>query len=384
MKASMVLAAALATGLLGSFRVVAEAAPACRGGRFLVEGPPLIGATPNGEPDAVVIDGIRVSLTSGCGATSGRIRVAKRRTKVNAVWPSCGGLRGKARLKARIDPTCKTMTGTLRARREKWKRSFSAKLSECGDGIVDIDGGEECEPPGTVPCDDRCQLGNGSPPTTTTTVTFATTTSVNFTTTTTTTMAPPPTTSSTTTTTTLTTTSTTGPPTTSTSSTSSTTSSTSTTTSPSGTTSTTVPLCGTFLTTWGSSGTGDGQFDFPFGVATDGSGNVYVADYGNDRIQKFDASGTFVTTWGSSGSGNGQFNGPGGVATDGSGHVYVADTNNHRIQKFDASGTFVTTWGSSGSGNGQFNGPDGVATDGSGNVYVADTNNQRIQEFSCP
>src|SRR5438876_40075 len=384
MKASMVLAAALATGLLGSFRVVAEAAPACRGGRFLVEGPPLIGATPNGEPDAVVIDGIRVSLTSGCGATSGRIRVAKRGTKVNAVWPSCGGLRGKARLKARIDPTCKTMTGTLRARREKWKRSFSAKLSECGDGIVDIDGGEECEPPGTVPCDDRCQLGNGSPPTTTTTVTFATTTSVNFTTTTTTTMAPPPTTSSTTTTTTLTTTSTTGPPTTSTSSTTSTTSSTSTTTSPSGTTSTTVPLCGTFLTTWGSSGTGDGQFDFPFGVATDGSGNVYVADYGNDRIQKFDASGTFVTTWGRSGPGNGQFKGPYGVATDGSGHVYVADTNNHRIQKFDASGTFVATWGSSGSGNGQFQSPSGVATDGSGHVYVADTNNHRIQEFASP
>src|SRR5947207_13426277 len=154
MKASMVLAAALATGLLGSFRVVAEAAPACRGGRFLVEGPPLIGATPNGEPDAVVIDAIRVSPTRRCGATSGRIRVAKRRTKVNAVWPSCGGLRGKARLKARIDPTGNTMTGTLRARREKWKRSFSAELSECGDGIVDIDGGEECDPPGTVACDE--------------------------------------------------------------------------------------------------------------------------------------------------------------------------------------------------------------------------------------
>src|SRR6266516_3712455 len=387
MKASMVLAAALATGLLGSFRVVAEAAPACRGGRFLVEGPPLIGATPNGEPDAVVIDGIRVSVTSGCGATSGRIGVAKRRTKVNAVWPSCGGLRGKARLKARIDPTCKTMTGTLRARREKWKRSFSAKLSECGDGIVDIDGGEECEPPGSVACDDRCQLVNGSPPTTTTTVTFATTTSVNFTTTTTTTMAPPPTTSSTTTTTTtLATTSTTGPPTTSTSSTSSTTSSTTTTTTPStsSTTSTTVPICGTFVTTWGSSGTGNGQFNAPLGVATDGNGNVYVADTNNNRIQKFDASGTFLTTGGSYGSGNGQFSNPIGVATDGSGNVYVADFGNNRIQKFDASGTFVTTWGSSGSGNGEFQYPFGVATDGSGNVYVADEANSRIQKFACP
>src|SRR5438876_35137 len=387
MKASMVLAAALATGLLGSFRVVAEAAPACRGGRFLVEGPPLIGATLNGEPDAVVIDGIRVSLTSGCGATSGRIRVAKRGTKVNAVWPSCGGLRGKARLKARIDPTCKTMTGTLRARREKWKRSFSAKLSECGDGIVDIDGGEECEPPGSVACDDRCQLVNGSPPTTTTTVTFATTTSVNFTTTTTTTMAPPPTTSSTTTTTTtttLTTTSTTGPPTTSTSSTSSTTSSTTTTTTPStsSTTSTTVPICGTFVTTWGSSGAGNGQFNAPLGVATDGSGNVYGAASGNNRVQKFDTSGNFLTAWRSWGSGNGQFIYPSGLAVDGSGNVYVADRDNNRIQKFDASGTFLTTWGSAGSGNGQFSNPTGVATDGSGNVYVVDGNN-RIQTFDA-
>src|SRR5262249_7691545 len=66
-----------------------------------------------------------------------------------------------------------------------------------------------------------------------------------------------------------------------------------------------TPPC-TFVTTWGSSGSGDGQFSFPEGVATDGSGNVYVADTGNDRIQKFDASGTFLSTWGSFGSGDGQ------------------------------------------------------------------------------
>ena len=69
---------------------------------------------------------------------------------------------------------------------------------------------------------------------------------------------------------------------------------------------------------------------------------------------------TFLTAWGSAGSGNGQFSiytGPWDVAVDGSGNVYVADTGNHRIQKFDANGTFLTTWGSYGSGNGQFGAP---------------------------
>src|SRR5262249_59060781 len=81
------------------------------------------------------------------------------------------------------------------------------------------------------------------------------------------------------------------------------------------------------------------------GGADDGRGDVYVADTGNSRIQKCDASGTFLLTWGSFGSGNGQFFDRHGVATDGSGDVYVADTDNNRIQKFDASGTFLTTWG---------------------------------------
>jgi len=96
------------------------------------------------------------------------------------------------------------------------------------------------------------------------------------------------------------------------------------------------------------------------------------------------AGGTFLTTWGSSGTGNGQFNGPGGIAVDGSGNVFVADNGNNRIQKFDNAGTFLTTWGSFGIGNGQFFGPQGVAVDGSGNVFVAEFGNNRIQKFACP
>jgi DNA-binding beta-propeller fold protein YncE len=67
---------------------------------------------------------------------------------------------------------------------------------------------------------------------------------------------------------------------------------------------------------------------------------------------------------------------------DGSGNVYVADTNNGRIEKFDPNGTFLAKWGSYGSSDGQFNSPAGVAVDSSGNVYVADQNNNRIVKLS--
>jgi CSLREA domain-containing protein len=139
---------------------------------------------------------------------------------------------------------------------------------------------------------------------------------------------------------------------------------------------------GAFLTKWGGFGSGDGQFIRPPGVAADGQGNVYVADANNNRIQKFTSTGTFLLKWGSGGSGDGQFNVPFRVAMDGQGNVYVADVGNHRIQKFTSQGVFLTKWGGFGSGDGQFNDPEGVAVDGQGNVYVADTLNARIQKFT--
>jgi sugar lactone lactonase YvrE len=139
---------------------------------------------------------------------------------------------------------------------------------------------------------------------------------------------------------------------------------------------------GKFLSKWGSSGKGDGQFSHPKGIVVDGQGNVYVADYGNDRIQKFDGSGKFLSKWGSSGIGEGQFSSPNSLAVDGQGNVFVSDIvfdtvisrNNNRIQKFDPSGKFLTKWGSYGNGDGQFYSPGGVAVavDLQGNVYVTD------------
>jgi DNA-binding beta-propeller fold protein YncE len=139
---------------------------------------------------------------------------------------------------------------------------------------------------------------------------------------------------------------------------------------------------GQFVTKWGSTGSMDGQFSSPFGIAVDSSGNLYVADYGNNRIQKFNGSGQFVTKWGSYGSGDGQFNNPVGITADSSGNLYVTDYNNNRIQKFTNTGQFVTKWGSVGSGDGQFSYPRGVAVDSGGNLYVADHSNHRIQKFT--
>ena len=147
---------------------------------------------------------------------------------------------------------------------------------------------------------------------------------------------------------------------------------------------------GTFVTMWGGDGpgydglgSGDGQFCRPNGITVDGAGNVYVADTGNHRVQKFDVNGAFLAKWGTEGSGDGQFKNPSGIAVDGAGNVYVVDRDNARVQKFGASGAFLATWGSYGEGDGQFRYPSGIAVDGAGNVYVVDANNYRVQKFDA-
>ncbi|MFP4581437.1 MAG: InlB B-repeat-containing protein [Candidatus Sumerlaeia bacterium] len=142
---------------------------------------------------------------------------------------------------------------------------------------------------------------------------------------------------------------------------------------------------GAFITKWGSEGTGDGEFYLPSDVAVDGSGNVYVPDMDSNRIQKFDSSGNFLIKWGSEGPYDGQFSFPSSVAVDDSGNVYVTDSGHNQIQKFDSSGNFLTKWGwgiQGGSSDGELNDPCGLAVDSSGNVYVADFGNHRIQKFT--
>ncbi len=134
-------------------------------------------------------------------------------------------------------------------------------------------------------------------------------------------------------------------------------------------------------TKWGSGGSGQGELAGPESVAVDSSGNVYVADAGNGRIQVFDPSGNFLRQIGSPGWGDGMFSEPSAVALDTSGNLYVPDRHQATIQVFDPSGKFLRKWGSLGSADGELYFPQGIAIDSSGNVYVADCWNDRIQVF---
>lgn len=140
---------------------------------------------------------------------------------------------------------------------------------------------------------------------------------------------------------------------------------------------------GTLITSWGSSGAGDGLFSGPQGLAIDSSDNVYVADTGNNRIQKFTSGGVFITKWGTVGTGNAQFTMPFGVSADSSGTIYVADTSNQRIQTFSATGTFIEAFGVAGNGDGQFAGPQDLAADAFGNIFVADSGNDCVQKLGA-
>lgn len=137
------------------------------------------------------------------------------------------------------------------------------------------------------------------------------------------------------------------------------------------------------LRQWGSSGTGPGFFNASFGVGLDSTGNVYVADQGNARVEKFSGTGQFLAQWGTKGTGQGQFNRPVGLAVDRQDNVYVVDQTNNNLQKFSSTGQFENSWGKAGSGPGEFGAPLFAAVDTSGNVYVADTGNNRIQKFSA-
>jgi hypothetical protein len=173
---------------------------------------------------------------------------------------------------------------------------------------------------------------------------------------------------------------------------------------------------------YGGSGVLGGEFSSPQSLAIAG-GFIYVADNGNQRIDKLDLNGNFISAWGKDvisggptgfevctvaanckqgvqGGGNGELNLPNGVAAT-AGAVFVADSDNHRISSYNTSGSFLWAWGknvstvagtgpevcsatcqmgTAGGAGGEFNFPLGVAAGAGDAVYVGDTGNNRVQQ----
>ena len=182
------------------------------------------------------------------------------------------------------------------------------------------------------------------------------------------------------------------------------------------------------LRTFGTRGSGQGQFWSPRGVAVDGEGNILVTDTGNHRIQKFTPEGQFITavgadgtgplqfvnptdivlnaankkvyvtdnryvqvlnsdltlsgSFGKPGTGKGQFDRPRGIACNSTGKVYVVDDDNHGVQVFTAEGKFLKMFGKCGAGRGKLLGPEGITIDSNDMVYVGEWSNNRVSVFT--
>jgi hypothetical protein len=133
-----------------------------------------------------------------------------------------------------------------------------------------------------------------------------------------------------------------------------------------------------FYKNFGSSGTGNGEFNFPSGIAVN-SNNIFVIDDTNFNVQIFTLEGVFVSKFGNHGTGNGQFNALDGIAVDEQ-YIYVVDHANARVQIFTTSGVYVSRFGSAGNIDGKFIDPRGIAVNDN-YIYVVDTGNNRVQIF---
>jgi hypothetical protein len=136
----------------------------------------------------------------------------------------------------------------------------------------------------------------------------------------------------------------------------------------------------------------------PYAIALDGSGDLFIADYGNQRIREVKLSSGVITTIAGGGTGDGQaataapLNYPENVAVDSAGNLYIADFDNNRVRKVNHATDLITTV--AGTGTAGYNGDGGQATaaelsapyavalDSAGNLYIADSNNERVRKVN--
>lgn len=177
---------------------------------------------------------------------------------------------------------------------------------------------------------------------------------------------------------------------------------------------------GRLINSFGSKGDELGEFDSVYGICVVGD-NLYVAEYGNKRIQAFDSDilpigyislsesnpqgicgtskgrilittgqdqiavahhGVILGAFGTTGKGKGEFMYPTGICTNSRGEVLIVDQGNHRIQVFDQRGEFLFAFGTQGTGSTQFSSPKGIRTDSDDNIFVTDGSNNRVCIFT--
>jgi tripartite motif-containing protein 71 len=144
---------------------------------------------------------------------------------------------------------------------------------------------------------------------------------------------------------------------------------------------------GHVLSTCGRRGSGQGQFNWPRGIAVDpATDNIWVADTKANRIQIMKPDCTFVASFGSLGTGPSQFNWPSAISIRSDGIAFVIDTQNSRVKAYNvATRAYLGSFLSVGAGQNQAQNPLGVAVDPStGHVFIGDTGNNRLIELQTP
>ncbi len=143
---------------------------------------------------------------------------------------------------------------------------------------------------------------------------------------------------------------------------------------------------GSFITQWGGNGHLPGQLFRPQSLVIRDD-VLWVADACNHRIQRFDIreeTPRLIDAWGSAGTANGQFYFPYDLSIASDGTVVVVEYKNNRIQRFDPSGKWIATWGGPGFDPGRLNQPWGLVVDSKDRIHVLDSYNHRVQRLHLP
>jgi sugar lactone lactonase YvrE len=133
-------------------------------------------------------------------------------------------------------------------------------------------------------------------------------------------------------------------------------------------------LKGRMITSWGTPGTGNGQFNTVHAIDIDKDRKLYVSDRGNGRIQIFDENGKYLDQFGG-------LRQPQHVMITADNHIAIIGGNNNKVVKYDLKGRMITSWGTQGTFPGAIWNPHQFSVDTEGNLYIAEATGGRTQKF---